>query len=67
MEAITSSEALMMICLWVDQAMITGDIGNDILIGGPGANYFDCGEGIDEVTDFDPAKGDTLAGNCELF
>ena len=44
-----------------------GDIGNDILIGGPGANYFDCGDGIDEILDFDPAKGDVMAGNCELF
>ena len=44
-----------------------GDIGNDVLIGGPGANYFDCGDGIDTVLDFDPAKGDVMAGNCELF
>jgi Ca2+-binding RTX toxin-like protein len=44
-----------------------GDIGNDILIGGPGANYFDCGDGIDEIIDFNPAKGDILAGNCEIF
>jgi len=44
-----------------------GDIGNNILIGGPGANYFDWGDGIDEVVDFDLAKGDVMAGNCELF
>ena len=26
-----------------------------------------CGDGIDEVVDFDPAEGDVMAGNCELF
>jgi hypothetical protein len=44
-----------------------GDIGNDVLIGGPGADYFDCGDGIDTVLDFNPAQGDVMAGNCELF
>src|SRR5215208_709717 len=46
-----------------------GDIGNDVLKGGDntGANYFDCGEGIDIIIDFDPARGDITAGNCEIF
>jgi Ca2+-binding RTX toxin-like protein len=46
-----------------------GDIGNDVLKGGEnsGANYFDCGEGIDIIIDFNPAKGDVTAGNCEIF
>jgi Ca2+-binding RTX toxin-like protein len=46
-----------------------GDIGNDVLKGGEnsGANYFDCGDGFDTVIDFDPAKGDVTAGNCEIF
>jgi Ca2+-binding RTX toxin-like protein len=46
-----------------------GDIGNDVLKGGKnsGANYFDCGEGIDIIIDFNPAKGDVTAGNCEIF
>lgn len=39
---------------------------DDILIGGPGANYFDCGEGNDVLIDFNPAKGDTQANNCEV-
>jgi hypothetical protein len=46
-----------------------GDIGNDVLKGGEnsGANYFDCGEGIDIIIDFNPARGDITAGNCEIF
>ena len=46
-----------------------GDIGNDVLKGGEnsGANYFDCGDGFDTIIDFNPAKGDVTAGNCEIF
>ena len=46
-----------------------GDIGNDVLKGGEntGANYFDCGDGIDIIIDFNPARGDVTAGNCEIF
>jgi Ca2+-binding RTX toxin-like protein len=46
-----------------------GDIGNDVLKGGEnsGANYFDCGEGIDIIIDFNPGRGDITAGNCEIF
>ena len=46
-----------------------GDTGNDVLKGGEnsGANYFDCGEGLDVITDFNPKKGDITAGNCEIF
>jgi Ca2+-binding RTX toxin-like protein len=39
---------------------------DDISIGGPGANYFDCGDGNDVIIDFNPAKGDTQANNCEV-
>jgi len=39
---------------------------DDVLIGGPGANYFDCGDGNDVIIDFNPAKGDTQASNCEV-
>jgi Ca2+-binding RTX toxin-like protein len=48
---------------------IFGDIGNDVLKGGEdsGANYFDCGDGFDVIIDFNPAKGDVTAGNCEIF
>ena len=44
--------------------MYGGD-GDDVLQGGPGANYFDCGSGFDIIVGFDPAKGDTNANNCE--
>jgi hypothetical protein len=46
-----------------------GDIGNGVLKGGEnsGANYFDCGDGLDTIIDFNPAKGDITAGNCEIF
>jgi Ca2+-binding RTX toxin-like protein len=46
-----------------------GDSGNDVLEGGKnsGANYFDCGDGYDVIIDFNPAKGDITAGNCEIF
>jgi hypothetical protein len=39
-----------------------GDIGNGVLKGGEnsGANYFDCGDGLDTIIDFNPAKGDIL-------
>jgi RTX calcium-binding nonapeptide repeat (4 copies) len=39
---------------------------DDVLIGGPGTNYFDCGEGNDVLIDFNPARGDTQANNCEV-
>ena len=39
--------------------------GNDLLKGGDGADYFDCGDGLDVIVDFDPSKGDTHANNCE--
>jgi hypothetical protein len=37
-----------------------------VLIGGPSADYFDCGDGYDIIVDFNPAKGDTKAENCEV-
>lgn len=48
---------------------IFGDIGNDVLEGGEhsGPNYFDCGDGYDINIDFNLAKGDVTAGNCEIF
>jgi Ca2+-binding RTX toxin-like protein len=55
--------------------LLVGDKGNDelyagpdddVLIGGPGADYFDCGDGYDIIVDFNPAKGDTRADNCEV-
>jgi hypothetical protein len=32
---------------------------------GLGADYFDCGEGIDVVVDFNISENDDNAGNCE--
>ena len=41
-----------------------GGSDNDVLTGGSGHNFFDCNEGADTVTDFDPQK-DTANANCE--
>ena len=43
-----------------------GSSANDVLVGGPGHDVFDCGEGIDQVLDFNP-KEDTLSTNCEII
>lgn len=40
--------------------------GDDVLAGGAGADYFDCGDGYDIIIDFNSAKGDTKADNCEV-
>src|SRR5918995_2431660 len=54
--------------------LIFGDSGNDklfggpdddTLIGGPGKDSFNCGDGDDRVTDYDPAKNETISANCE--
>jgi hypothetical protein len=46
-----------------------GDLGDDVLKGGEnsGPNYFDCGDGFDAIVDFNLARGDVTAGNCENF
>ena len=41
------------------------DVGNDIMIGGSGANYFDCGPNGNGVLDLNPAKGDTKSSDCK--
>ena len=43
-----------------------GGAGDDVSIGGKGVNFFDCGDGNDIIVDFDPSKGDTQSGNCEV-
>ncbi len=43
-----------------------GGAGDDVSIGGKGVNFFDCGDGNDIIVDFDPDKGDTQSGNCEV-
>ncbi|HZC50374.1 MAG TPA: calcium-binding protein [Nitrososphaeraceae archaeon] len=54
--------------------LIFGDSGNDklfggpnddTLTGGPGKDSFNCGDGDDRVTDYDPAKNETISANCE--
>jgi len=35
------------------------------LQGGLGADYFDCGDGIEVIIDFDLEQSDDNAGNCE--
>ena len=44
-----------------------GGVGDDVSIGGKGVNFFDCGDGNDILVDFDPDKGDTQSGNCEVI
>jgi Ca2+-binding RTX toxin-like protein len=44
-----------------------GDAGDDTLTGRDGADSFDCGPGIDTITDFDAAEGDTKTADCENF
>lgn len=43
--------------------------GSDITtyIGGEGADHFVCGDGIDTITDFNAAEGDTKTADCENF
>lgn len=43
-----------------------GGSDNDVLTGGPGHDFFDCNEGQDTVTDFDPNE-DTANSNCEVL
>jgi len=40
--------------------------GDDSIIGGSGADKFQCGQGIDTITDFNEAEGDKASGNCEV-
>ena len=42
-----------------------GAEGNDVLEGDKGGDYFNCGDGIDIVLDFNPAEGDIITIDCE--
>jgi hypothetical protein len=46
-----------------------GNLGDYVLKGEDDSdpNYFDCGDSFDAIIDFNPAKGDITAGNCEIF
>lgn len=46
---------------------ISGGDDNDELVGGPGANFFDCGSGLDVVKDFNATEGDVYMPNCEII
>jgi Ca2+-binding RTX toxin-like protein len=43
-----------------------GGPGNDVLKGGEGKNRFVCADGVDTVLDYDPSKGDSVSGDCEI-
>jgi hypothetical protein len=46
--------------------LLIGDVGDDTLEGDEGANTFNCGPGVDIITDWDPAQ-DTKSRDCEIF
>jgi Ca2+-binding RTX toxin-like protein len=46
--------------------VLYGVTGNDMMRGGLGANEFICGDGIDTVLDYNPAKGDIISNDCEI-
>ena len=46
---------------------IFGGIGDDTLEGDAGANSFNCGPGVDTITDFNPSQGDVMSPDCEIF
>ena len=48
-----------------DRAFGEGD--NDTFTGDSVANFFSCGPGIDIITNFNPAEGDTKTADCENF
>ena len=37
------------------------------MVGGPGADRFDCGPGLDVVKDFNATEGDVRLSNCEII
>jgi hypothetical protein len=40
---------------------------NSFLTGRGGADSFSCGSGIDIITDYNAAEGDTKIADCENF
>jgi hypothetical protein len=46
---------------------VIGREGDDILIGGGGANRFICGGGEDTIIGYNETEGDTKTADCENF
>ncbi|MDQ3909656.1 MAG: hypothetical protein M3232_04550 [Thermoproteota archaeon] len=46
---------------------VIGGDDDDLLTGGEGAQRFICGGGVDTITDYNEAEGDTKAADCENF
>jgi Ca2+-binding RTX toxin-like protein len=44
-----------------------GEGDDDTLTSGDGPTFFSCGSGLDTLTDFNPAEGDTKTADCENF
>jgi Ca2+-binding RTX toxin-like protein len=42
-----------------------GEEGNDLLVGSPSIDIFNCGDGIDVVLNFSSTQGDKTESNCE--
>ena len=36
------------------------------MLGGDGADQFNCGDGVDTVLDYRLSQGDTINTNCEI-
>ncbi|HJU33522.1 MAG TPA: hypothetical protein VJ695_00215, partial [Nitrososphaera sp.] len=66
-EAHGGSEDDMLIGNEGDSNRLFGDDGNDRLTGGTSTDSFDCGPGIDTITNFNAAEGDTKTADCENF
>jgi|SRR5829696_6348059 len=47
--------------------ILFGDRDDDTLTGRDGADSFSCGTGIDTITDYNAAEGDTKTADCESF
>jgi len=36
------------------------------MIGGDGADQFNCGDGVDTILDYHQSQGDVITTNCEI-
>jgi hypothetical protein len=44
-----------------------GGDGNEELTGGKGVDSFNCGVGIDQITNFNRSEGDKKTNDCKQF